>query len=33
MFKKAYASDEHPMEELNELVAAMENFAFDGYEI
>lgn len=33
MFKKAYASDEHPIEELNDLVTAMENFAFDGYEI
>jgi len=33
LFKTAYADEQHPIEELDELIEAMLNFAFDGYEI
>lgn len=32
-FKQAYASEQHPIKELEDTVEAMLNFAFDGYEI
>ena len=31
-FKQAYASEQHPLEELEDTIEAMLNFAFDGYE-
>lgn len=33
LFKAAYADEQHPLEELNDLIEGMLNFAFDGYEI